>query len=217
MESSIVDGMNSHDNKTHDTLLHVSPSQRVVLESIVDMHQQTFPRGLLTCLGRSFLIEYYETILSSPAGGIIICQDNGNVVGYIAYTTDTHAFNREPVFRRAKITILFNLLTFRLNPILLLRAVKKRRMASPVADLPELLAIAVAPNVRRGGIGGVLLSAMETDLKRRGVSKYCVFTDNEEGIRFYRKNNFETVFCFQLGRTESACFTRELRQHATSE
>ncbi len=80
--------------------------------------------------------------------------------------------------------------------------------------MPELLSIAVKPACRRLGIGKQFLTMMEDHLSAQGHPRYCVFTDNEEGIHFYQKYGFKTVFQFRLAGVTSACFVKEIETHA---
>lgn len=56
-----------------------------------------------------------------------------------------------------------------------------------VADEAELLTIAVAPEVRRGGIGRALLAAFEAEARRRGAATAFleVAADNTAALALY--------------------------------
>ncbi len=79
-----------------------------------------------------------------------------------------------------------------------------------IEGLPELSVIAVEEQYRRYGIGGKLVHMMEEDLLSMGSNDYCVFTDNEEGLQFYQKKGFETVFRFRFFGITSACFRKTM-------
>lgn len=65
-------------------------------------------------------------------------------------------------------------------------------IARQVRDEAEILNLAVAPESRRKGEGGTLLTAAVAELRKRGVSRVFleVRESNAVGIAFYQKHGF---------------------------
>ncbi len=59
-------------------------------------------------------------------------------------------------------------------------------------DEGEITNVAVEPNARRCGIGGMLITAMKKEAKRRGMASIVleVRVSNENAIRLYEQNGF---------------------------
>jgi ribosomal protein S18 acetylase RimI-like enzyme len=75
------------------------------------------------------------------------------------------------------------------------RVYETLRYPSGGTDLPEaeLLAIAVAPDVRGRGIGSALVEAFTAELRRRGVegARVVVAAGNERAVRVYEACGFK--------------------------
>lgn len=82
-------------------------------------------------------------------------------------------------------------------------------IARQVKDEAEVLNLAVAPEKRRKGEGGALLTAAVVELRKRGVTRVFleVRESNVTGIAFYQKHSFS-----QAGRREG--YYREPREAA---
>lgn len=183
------------------------------IDQVANLHKSTFPSGILEKLGESILCQYYIHQTHPETGGIIAAFDAERVVAYLAYVHNRGHFASLPLMRKIKKQLYKNILFCKISPITLTRAWIKKRKSNHLHDIPELTAFAVNPQYRRMGIGRELLSKMESKLSENGHNAYCVFTDNPEGIRFYKKYHFETVFQFRFMGVESACFTKKIEKH----
>ena len=186
--------------------LRHSEASSPLMDQIVALHHATFPTGVLARLGNSFMRDYYTAIVCAPEGHLWIAVREAQVLGFLACTTDRSRFETEHRAGAARRALLIRLLTFRMPPRVILRALRKQRLARGLPQSAELLAIAVSPECRREGIGRRLLQEWHTLLRSPGVSEYLVFTDNEEGYRFYSKSGGQRLFEFRLGGHTSAAF-----------
>jgi len=195
--------------------LEITSEETTWLQPIAELHRRTFPTGLISQLGESFIEAYYRALLETPGCGLIVAAEGEELVGFIGYTANNEVLMKASIFQEAKRAAWKRLLTGRLSPVVLLRAILKKRKGRRVHGYPELLAIAVSPKRRRGGIGKELVTRMKEKLAAKDIFHYCVYSDNPEGIQFYRKQGLETVFLFRLGGVESGCFLGRIQETET--
>ncbi|RIQ22054.1 ribosomal-protein-alanine N-acetyltransferase [Jiangella rhizosphaerae] len=62
-------------------------------------------------------------------------------------------------------------------------------------DPADVMTIAVAPAHQRGGVGTLLMAALETEARRRGAGELLleVRADNEPAKTFYARHGFERI------------------------
>ncbi|TDC46344.1 ribosomal-protein-alanine N-acetyltransferase [Jiangella ureilytica] len=62
-------------------------------------------------------------------------------------------------------------------------------------DAADVLTIAVAPSSQRGGVGTLLMTALETEARRRGAGELLleVRADNDPALAFYARHGFERI------------------------
>lgn len=199
-------------NENVYTFEHLEHASAEALRQIVALHAETFPAGIMRQLGEPFLNEYYTTLIESDLCGIIVCKQHNQVVGYIAYTANNACNEIRGMMQKYKKRMLRHVIAFRVNPIMLVRAWLKKQKSKQVCGVAELTAFSVAQQHRRMGIGKQLLNQLEAKFHELKQTDYIVFTDNEEGLRFYQKEQFETVFQFRLFGVTSACFKKKVQQ-----
>lgn len=178
----------------------------LLLDQVVEIHRQTFPRGILASTGPAGLREYYASIIESPWAKLFVAQHGSRVVGIAAGTANRHSPMHRRRVRAVLKTLPQTLLSLRIGVMPLARAIRKRQLAATITDDAELLSLAVLPEYRRHGLGRKLLDAWSGDLRQRGGSVFVVFTDNPEGMKFYTKIGAECLFRFRIGLVESAAF-----------
>lgn len=172
------------------------------LDGVVDVHLRSFPRGALTRLGPRLVGRYYLWQLTGPH----------DVVAFAALRNDTLiGFVIAGRFQRALsgfVNLNRRLLALRLasrpwllaDPHVRERLVRARRWSlrrnlPPLTDPPisrsvfGVLAIAVDPHEREGGIGRALLDAVEAAALNRGLERLhlTVEPSNEGAIAFYER------------------------------
>jgi len=184
------------------------------IESVMSLHFGAFTEGMTTQLGRSFVHDYYIAMVTSPACSLWVAEKDGQVVGFLGCTTDRHHFEQSNRSGRIRLLALWRLLTFRLSPVAVLRAVRKQKLSRAFGDDAELLSIVVAPKGRRLGLGKRFLDIWLEKLGQSGQSSYIVFTDNPEGISFYEKYGGEELFKFSMSGLWSACYRFRINKDA---
>lgn len=180
---------------------------------LCEKHLTIFPDGLIANLGIDFLENYYKSLLALSTYHLYVATESEKYVGFIGYIYSQKDIKDLDILKQAKKEALFRLFTLRMNPIVIARAWLKKHYGKPVVNLPELMMIAVDSEYRRHGIGAKLVSIMEKDLLEHKFSQYCVYTDNPEGLNFYNKMGFRTVFRFNFFGKVSACFLKDLQNY----
>ena len=176
------------------------------IESVMALHFEAFSEGMTTQLGRSFVHDYYLAMVASPTCSLWVAEKDGRIVGFLGCTTDRHHFEQSNRSGRIRLLAMWRLMTFRLSPVAVLRAVRKQKLSRVFDDDAELLSIVVAPSGRRLGLGKRFLDIWLSKLEEAGQSSYIVFTDNPEGISFYEKYGGEELFKFSMSGLWSACY-----------
>jgi ribosomal protein S18 acetylase RimI-like enzyme len=198
----------------HDVSIERVPppaARQEELSVVRQLHCGTFARGIIAGLGGDYVQHYYEAIVDSPSGVLFIARKDGRIVGFLAGTTNRDEFEQTTRLRGTKPRILRRVVTLRLSPVAIIRAIRKRRLIAGCTDRAELISIAVSDEARRRGIGLELLSAWIQSLRQQQIDSFIVFTDNPEGFKFYRKCGAQLLFAFRLGRQTSAAFRLRVR------
>jgi ribosomal protein S18 acetylase RimI-like enzyme len=154
--------------------------------------------GRLGELGARFVTLLHRHIVASPHAVCLVAEDDAGISGYLAAVTDTRAFYREFLRRRA-VAAAWAILPGLWHPArwrVVLRGL--RHFPSAPRDDPraEAISFAVRPGAAGGGIGRALFRAVVAELARRGatVVKFAtVEASNEAANAFYRKLGCELV------------------------
>jgi ribosomal protein S18 acetylase RimI-like enzyme len=168
---------------------------RVGTEADVDfaaaMHAAQISEGFLPTLGHAFLARLYRRIVRSEQSFLLVADDDGVPVGFVAGSEDVGALYRAFILRDGVAASL------RALPRVVRsarRVIETLRYPSGPTDLPaaELLAIAVAPACRGRGIGRALVEALTTELGRRRVDavRVVVGADNAGAVHLYETCGF---------------------------
>jgi ribosomal protein S18 acetylase RimI-like enzyme len=155
------------------------------------MHASEISEGFLPALGRPFLARLYRRVVRSPQAFLLVADDEGRPVGFVAGSEDVGALYRSFLVHDGALAAL------RALPRIVRsvrRVVETLRYPTGGADLPaaELLAIAVAPDARGRGIGRALVEALTAEFRRRNVDgvRVVVAADNERALRLYEACGF---------------------------
>lgn len=176
------------------------------MEAVLDLHFDAFPDGVTSQLGRTFVRKYYEAMISSTGATLWLARRAGRVCGFMGCSIIRHSFEKVHRSGSAKVLAMWRFVTFRLSPVAVLRAIRKRRLSREFPDRAELLSIVVSKAERRLGIGRKFLDVWVRKLQDQHIRSYIVFTDNPEGIQFYEKNRGECLFKFEMRALWSACY-----------
>lgn len=173
------------------------------VENIVRVHLDAFDGFFLTTLGSDFLRFYYTCFLKSQETVTMISEEEGKVYGFAASTMHSKGFNSRLI--RSHL-IEFTILSLKMlftTPSSLLRLIKNlTKKAKTIEDndeYAELYSIGVGKDAQGKGVGKLLLSASEMEMKSQGVKRLSLTTDygnNEQAIGFYHAMGYRTMYVF---------------------
>lgn len=188
------------------TLLPLAPEHAA---DAARLHILGQPGTFLSSLGADVLTVFYQTLPQSPVAFGFAAVDPARphaLVGFVSATTSVAALFVELGTRRLPAFLPPLLRRFAQTPALGLRAVQT--LAYPFlttapaheAHPAELLSIMVAPAARSGGLGALLVTALQVECQRRGIATLDVTVDagNLGAQRFYAKHGFVYVHTFSL-------------------
>jgi len=162
------------------------------------LHAGQIGEGFLTLLGPRFLRRLYRRVALVPGSFLLIVEDDGTTVGFLAGSTDVAALYRAFVWRDGPAAALA--CGWRL-----LRSWRRvletlRHGTGSAGKGAELLAVAVDPVVRGRGAGTLLVEGFLTEMGRRerDAAHVVVAAGNESAIALYRRNGFDPIERFEL-------------------
>jgi ribosomal protein S18 acetylase RimI-like enzyme len=172
-------------------------------EKLAKIHEAAFPDFFLTSLGIHFLKTYYFFSLKTE-GSVSCCavNENNDILGFAIGCLAAKGFHKK-VFLKSPLAFINSLiLSFLRNPKIIIRLWKNlEKKASKVDDkeYSELLSIAVGPENKGKGIGKILITGFENEIKKLKGKKIALTTDsseNESVISFYEKCGYVKTFEF---------------------
>lgn len=179
------------------TVRKIDNKEKQTIESVVQIHLETFSGFFLTFMGRGFLRQMYRSYCEHmPSGLLGAFEENGELVGFLAYSSELSGLYKYMIQKRLIPFAWYALGAFLRKPKVFLRLVRALlKPSESVRDetYVELASIGVSPVVKGKGVGSLLID----NLKRRvdfGVFSYInLETDaeqNEAANAFYVKNGF---------------------------
>jgi ribosomal protein S18 acetylase RimI-like enzyme len=162
-------------------------------QAVGSLHSRMIRSGFLSSLGPGFLRLLYESLISGDSGAVFVAVRGDTVVGFIAGTDDTGRFYKEFLRTRA-VAALWHLLPALVRPRTWAKVIETLRYGSREQELSaELLSMAVAPTVRRRGVGVRLVEALLADAASRGLEgmKVVVGSENRAALSLYERCGFE--------------------------
>jgi GNAT superfamily N-acetyltransferase len=177
--------------------VEVGPARPSEAPAIALLHQTHINKGFLSSLGPGFLKLMYEYIIASEV--VIVARSGDEIAGFVSASQHTSGMMRRFIRTRGLKAIPL-LLRFAFSHAFLKRVLetlfaprKARAGAGLAEEIPELLSIVVADDYRGTPVAGLLLDALERDLRGSGFHAYKVIAGAGLGAanRFYEKNGFE--------------------------
>lgn len=174
------------------------------VEDIVTIHQAAFDSFFLTSLGKHFLTSYYSAFIKSDKGVVYCAEKEGNIVGFSACSYISKGFNSNLI---KKNLFGFGFETIRLvftRPKAIVRLVRNLNKESSDTTIndngkyAELYSIAVSPTCQGGGVGRLLLTATEGNVKKHNniISLTTDYYDNEKTMAFYHALGYQNYYEF---------------------
>jgi glycosyltransferase involved in cell wall biosynthesis/ribosomal protein S18 acetylase RimI-like enzyme len=162
-------------------------------DAMARLHRTSMPTAFLPTLGHGFLRRMYRAMVDDPAAITVVAERDGRVVGFAAGLPSTAAFYRRFAVRHGAPALLAAAPRLT-RPDVFRSAVETARYGTTIDGLPsaELVAIAVEPQHRSQGVGGVLVDAVVRRFDAAGAPelKVVVGADNVGANRFYRQAGF---------------------------
>lgn len=77
----------------------VRPAEPADLTSTAQVHRRSLPGGFFARLGTRFLARYHATFAAGPRATLLVAEDEGRIVGFLAGTVDNAQHYRDVVRR----------------------------------------------------------------------------------------------------------------------
>ena len=167
------------------------------IKAIAELHKKAFPSFFLTQLGVPFLRTLYSGYMEDKDSGIIAAEEEGKLVGFIAYSNDYPRFYKG-LIKNHLIKFAFCSVGAAIrHPSFikrLLGAFQKSESVVKTERYVELASICVYPEMESRGVGSSLIDFLKSivDFNKYAYINLETDADGNEGVnRFYEKNGFK--------------------------
>lgn len=151
--------------------------------------------GFLPSLGQAFLTRLYRALIAWPGAHVLVADDDGRVIGFIAFIEDIGAFYKHFVVRHG---VAAGIAAFPrlIRPSSIRRAWETFRYGTADSELDgqgEVLSMATAPEARGKGIGRLLMEASVDRFRELALPgmHVVIAEDNEASLAVHRRYGFE--------------------------
>lgn len=172
------------------------------IDSIVDIHMETFTGFFLTFIGRGFLKLMYRSYAEYKDSGVLVAFDEEKPIGFLAYSGDLSGLYKYMIKKRLIPFGWYSLGAFFRKPTVFMRLVRaflKPGETNREEKYVELASIGVDPNVKSMGVGSQLIDELKAQVDFNEYAYITLETDavnNYGANHFYQKNEFELVRVF---------------------
>ncbi len=186
-----------------DGTLRVRPGGPDDAAAAAALHAGRITEGFLPLLGPSFLGRLYRRICLDPGSFLLVADDGGTTVGFIAGSADVPGLYRTFLRRdglAAALSAWWPLMRRWRQVLETLRHGSSG--GAGTGHGPELLAVAVADGWQGRGVGTSLVGAFLAEVDRRGdrAAYVVVGEGNAAAVSLYRRAGFATGTRFELHR-----------------
>lgn len=186
----------------------VKSEEKELINDIVSIHLNTFTGFFLTFMGRGFLNQMYRSYCNHDESGLLVAEDNGKAVGFLAYSGNFSGLYKFMIKTRLITFGWYSVGAFFRRPSAFMHIIKAFLKPSEVKreeKYVELSSIGVDPTIKSKGVGSHLIDGLK---KIVDFNKFAYITletdavDNDGAIHFYEKNGFvrERMFETDEGR-----------------
>lgn len=167
------------------------------IKSIAELHKKAFPTFFLTQLGIPFLQTLYTGYMDDRDSGIIVAEDDGKLIGFIAYSNNYPRFYKGLVKHHLIKFAFCSLGAAIRHPSFikrLLGAFKKGDSVVKEEQYVELASICVEPETESKGVGTQLIDYLKNivDFNTYAYINLETDADGNDGVNmFYVKNGFK--------------------------
>ena len=161
--------------------------------AIASLHSSGINTGFLPKLGPRFMRVLYRAMAGWPGAVVLVIDDEGGPVAFVAGVTDTGAFYKH-FLRHFGLRAILAAFPRILRPSVLRSAWESFRYGEEDhREVPaELISMAVAPRARRSGLSLRLGAELQRSLSALGTTeiKVVVGSDNQPAIAAYQRMGF---------------------------
>ena len=178
----------------------IGKDEKNIIDRVVKIHLDTFEGFFLTFMGEGFLKQMYSSYCAHGESGLLAAfDDDGSVVGFLAYSGDMSGLYKHMIKKRLVPFAWYSLGAFLRKPkvfMRLIRAFLKPSESEREEAYMELASIGVDPNVKSKGVGSALVDKLKeiTDFSKYAYITLETDAENNEGAnKFYCKNGFSLI------------------------
>ena len=174
----------------------VKSEEKELINDIVSIHLNTFTGFFLTFMGRGFLNQMYRSYCDHDESGLLVAEDNGKAIGFLAYSGDFSGLYKFMIKTRLIPFGWYSVGAFFRRPSAFMHIIKaflKPSEVKRVEKYVELSSIGVDPSIKSKGVGSQLIDKLKQIVDFREFAYITLETDavnNEGAIHFYEKNGF---------------------------
>lgn len=178
------------------SIRELKSDEKSLINEVVTIHLNTFTGFFLTFMGRGFLNQMYRSYCDHMESGLLVAEENGNAVGFLAYSGNFSELYKHMIKTRLVPFAWYSIGAFFRRPsafMHIIRAFLKPGEAKRKEKYVELSSIGVDPHSTSKGVGSKLIDELK---KRTNFNKFDYITletdaiNNEIAISFYEKNDF---------------------------
>ena len=179
----------------------IRPGSRADTPAVAALHARQISEGFLSLLGDRFLELLYRRILLHPASFLLVADDQGAAVGFIAGSTDVAGLYRSFVLRDGAAALIRAAVPLARG---WRRVLETLRHGNPdgggAPPGGELLSVAVDRSRQGQGAGRWLVASLLEEMAARGcaVVTVVVGADNRGAVALYHRSGFVVVERFEL-------------------
>lgn len=181
----------------------VQSNEKIIIDDIVTIHLNTFKGFFLTFMGRGFLKQMYQSYCEHDESGLLIAEENGNPIGFLAYSSDFSGLYKFMIKTRLIKFAWYSLGALFRKPssfFHLLQGFLKPSEVKREEKYVELSSIGVDPKAKNKGVGSLLIDELKKLVDFNQYAYITLETDainNENAIHFYEKNGFKKERLFE--------------------
>lgn len=174
----------------------VKSEEKELINDIVSIHLNTFTGFFLTFMGRGFLNQMYRSYCDHDESGLLVAEDNGKAIGFLAYSGNFSGLYKFMIKTRLVPFGWYSVGAFFRRPSAFMHIIKAFLKPSEVKreeKYVELSSIGVDPAVKSKGVGSLLIDELKKIVDFNKFAYITLETDavnNDGAIHFYEKNGF---------------------------
>ena len=174
----------------------VKSEEKELINDIVSIHLNTFTGFFLTFMGRGFLNQMYRSYCDHDESGLLVAEENGKAVGFLAYSGNFSGLYKYMIKTRLIPFGWYSVGAFFRRPSAFMHIIKAFLKPSEVKreeKYVELSSIGVDPTIKSKGVGSLLIDELKKIVDFNKFAYITLETDavnNDGAIHFYEKNGF---------------------------